>query len=35
MAEYDKKAEQNNYTDYDEENICCQSADDNGKELHF
>ena len=35
MAEYDKKAEQNNYSDYDEENICCQSADVNGKELHF
>ena len=24
-----------NYSDYDEENIGCQSADDDGKELHF
>ena len=35
MAEYDREAEQNNYSDYDEENIGCQSADDDGKELHF
>ena len=35
MAEYDRKAEQNNYSDYDEENIGCHSADDDGKELHF
>ena len=35
MAEYDREAEQNNYSDYDEENISCQSADDDGKELHF
>ena len=35
MAEYDRKNEQNNYSDYDEENIGCQSADDDGKELHF
>ena len=31
MAEYDREAE----PDYDEENIGCQSADDDGKELHF
>jgi len=35
MAEYDRKDEQNNYSDYDEENIGRQSADDDGKELHF
>ena len=35
MAEYDRQNEQNNYSDYDEENIGCQSADDDGKELHF
>ena len=35
MAEYDRETEQNNYSDYDEENIGCQSADDDGKELHF
>ena len=35
MAEYDREAEHNNYSDYDEENIGCQSADDDGKELHF
>ena len=35
MAEYDRKAEQNNDSHYDEENIGCQSADDDGKELHF
>ena len=35
MAEYDKKAEQNNYSDYDEGSIGCQSANDDGKELHF
>ena len=35
MAEYDREAEQNNYSGYDEENIGCQSADDDGKELHF
>ena len=35
MAEYDREAEQNNYSNYDEENIGCQSADDDGKELHF
>jgi len=35
MAENDGKAKQNNYSDYDEENIGCQSADDDGKELHF
>ena len=35
MAEYDRKDEQCNYSDYDEENIGCQSADDDGKELHF
>ena len=34
-AEYDREDEQNNYSDYDEENIGCQSADDDGKELHF
>ena len=33
--EYEREAEQNNYSDYDEENISCQSADDDGKELHF
>ena len=35
MAEYDREAKQNNYSDYDEENIGCQSTDDDGKELHF
>ena len=35
MAEYDRQNEQNNYSDYDEENIGCQSADDDGKDLHF
>ena len=35
MAEYDREAEQNNYSGYDEENIGCQSADDDGKELHY
>ena len=35
MAEYDRQNEQNNYSDYDEENIGCQIADDDGKELHF
>ena len=35
MAEYDRQNEQNNYSDYDEENIGCQSADDDGRELHF
>ena len=35
MAENDREAKQNNYSDYDEENIGCQSADDDGKELHF
>ena len=35
MTEYDREVEQNNYSDYDEENIGCQSADDDGKELHF
>ena len=35
MAEYDREARQNNYSDYDEENIGCQSADDDRKELHF
>ena len=35
MAEYDREAEQNNYSDYDEEKIGCKSADDGGKELHF
>tara|TARA_A100001388_G_scaffold185037_1_gene138865 strand:+ start:381 stop:686 length:306 start_codon:yes stop_codon:yes gene_type:complete len=35
ITEYDRKTEQNNYSDYDEENIGCQSADDDGKELHF
>ena len=35
MAEYDREAKQNNYSDYDEENIGCQSADDDRKELHF
>ena len=35
MAEYDRKDEQCNYSDDDEENIGCQSADDDGKELHF
>lgn len=35
MAEYDREVAQNNYSDYDEENIGCQSADDDGKELHF
>ncbi len=34
MVVYDKKAEQNNYSDYDMENTGCQSTDD-GKELHF
>ena len=33
--EYESEAEQNNYSDYDEENIGYQSADDDGKELHF
>ena len=35
MAEYGREAEQNNYSGHDEENIGCQSADDDGKELHF
>ena len=35
MAENDKEAKQNNYSEYDEENIGCQSADDDGKELYF
>ena len=35
MAEYDRQNEQNNYSDYDEENTGCQSANDDGKELHF
>ena len=35
MAEYDRQNEQNNYSDYDEENIGCHSTNDNGKELHF
>ena len=35
MAEYDREARQNNYSDYDEENIGCQSADEDGKELYF
>ena len=35
ITEYDRKTEQNNYSDYDEENIGCQSADDDGKELIF
>ena len=35
MAEYDGEAEQKYYSDYDEENIGCQSADDDGNELHF
>ena len=35
MAEYDREVEQNNYPDYDKENIGCQSTDDDGKELHF
>ena len=35
MAEYDREAEQNNYSDYDGENIGYQSADDDWKELHF
>ena len=35
MAEYDREAEQNNYSDYDEENIGCQSGGDDGEELHF
>ena len=33
--EYEREAEQNNYSDYDEENIGYQSTDDDGKELHF
>ena len=35
VAEYNREARQNNYSDYDEENIGCQSADDDRKELHF
>ena len=35
ITEYDRNTEQNNYSDYDEENIGCQSTDDDGKELHF
>ena len=35
MAKNDREAKQNNYSDYDEENIGCQSADDDRKELHF
>ena len=35
MSEYDRKNEQNNYSNEDEENLGCQSSDDDGKELHF
>ena len=33
MAEYDREAEQNNYSDDDEENIGFQSAEDDGKDF--
>ena len=32
MDEYDSNK---NLTDYDEENLCCQSGDDDGRELNF
>ena len=35
IIEYDRSTEQNNYSDYDEEDIGCQSTDADGKELHF